>query len=186
MKKWKKNLFTILVVVLLFTIGILFIVLDPKVIMSILRFIIVIILLASSIRFLIIVKDYRGKDKTMLIMQSVILLVFAIAILFVPITFLMQIIGVIILLQAILRLIIAPIKMIQFKQDIPMYIIGILLLVAVESILKVVMIILGVGLILLGIYLLILVHTFRKKDQNVMVYVFEKYIQSEAKKNSWE
>ena len=134
----KKNVLTLIIMLLLVSLGILLMILDPNVLIRIFMYVIAVILIGIAIGFIINSQNYLGKDKTKIIIQSIVLIVLSVLIMIYPKHITRVIIGAIFLMIPIMELIYSQDKWQQFKKDIWKYIIAIILILSFNTILKIV------------------------------------------------
>src|SRR5690606_28994239 len=107
-----------------------------------------------AINFFIQSQHYLGDDKTKLIVQSIILIIFAVLLFVFPEYLLRLIIGSILILVPLIELILATDKLAQLKKDIWKYIVGIIFVLSFGIILKIVFVSLGTAILALAGYII--------------------------------
>lgn len=185
---FRKNLLAIFVITILFLLGFLLILINASTVIKIFMFVIAILLTSIAINFIVKSREYIGKDKTILIIQSIILIAASIIIILIPNQITRIIIGTLFIVYPFIKLFSVRNKFAQFKADLPLYIIGFVLILSLEAILKIVMIILGSFLILLGMYILVILikNMNNKNNPNVMANLVLKYFLKKGKIDKWE
>lgn len=184
----RKNILALILIALSFLFGVCAILVDPNSLIRIVMYILALFLIIVAVNFLIKSKEYLGKDKANLIIQSICLIIASIAIIFIPGDVIRIIIGVIFILYPLIYMFTVNNKFKQFKKDLPKYIIGLLLILSLDKLLKLFMIIIGSLLILFGFYLIIMLIINRNnKDQpNIIVKLAFKLFFKKERINTWE
>lgn len=154
----KQNIFTLILIAILMLLGITFIIVSPSVLINIFIFIVATIIIIMGINFLIVAKDYPSQDKNSLFIQSIILITIGIALFVIPKGInewlFRVIIGIIFIIYPLVNLFTVKYKKEQLKKDLPLYIIGLILVFSFSAILKIVMIVIGSLLLTLGFVLI--------------------------------
>lgn len=188
----KQNIFALILIFLLLLLGIVFITVSPTVLIGIFIFIIASLLLIMGINFLMISNQYTGKDKNNLIIQSIVLISIGIALIIIPKGInewiFRVVIGIIFILYPILNLFTVKYKKEQFKKDIPLYIVGLVLIFSFGAIIKIIMILVGSILVTLGLILIyLLIKNKNNKDNpNIIFNLGIKYFIRKGSKGKWE
>lgn len=170
----KKNILTIIIIFLLFLFGSLLLFIDASKVITIIMYIIAGFMILLAISFLVSAKSYLGKDKGMLIAQSIVLLTLSVLIFIFPDSLMRTVIGVLFILVPLFKLITVQNKFEQFLKDIYKYIIGFILIFSFDSVLDIAIKTLGILLFILGIILLYLLIINRKRNVNVLYKLIAK------------
>jgi hypothetical protein len=161
-------------------------ILNPNILIRLFMYAIAVILIGIAIGFIINSQNYLGKDKTNIIIQSIVLIILSVLIILFPGHITRVIIGVIFLMIPIMELIYAQDKWVQVKKDIWKYVFGIILILSFNAILKIVLVILGSLLILIAGYLgySLWKHRNDKSIPNVLILIIIE--QFTRKEDKWE
>lgn len=184
----RRNIFTIILMFIAFILGICSILIDPNIIIKIIMYILAIILVIVAISFLIKSRIYLGKDKKMLIVQSICLIIISFALFLVPSQIMRIIIGVLFIIYPLIFMFTVNNKFARFKKDLPKYFIGILLILSLDSILKILMIIIGAAFILIGLYfgLLLILNCRNPEKPNILLKVGMRLFFRKENMDKWE
>lgn len=184
----RKNILTLVLMFVALGLGVAAIFVNPNIIIKIIMYILAIILLLTSINFLRKSRVYLGKDKKILIIQSVGLIIVSLALFIVPSQIMRIIIGVLFIVYPLVFMFSVNNKFAQFKKDIPKYLIGILLILSLDTILKIVMMVLGSVLIIFGLYLamLLVINSRNPEKPNVLLKIAMKLFLRKENMDKWE
>lgn len=182
----KKNILTLIAIAILITIGVLFIFINPVFLINVLMYSVAILLTIIAIRFIITSHHYLGKDKIILIFQSIVLILFSVLLFIVPDYISRLIIGIILLFIPIVELVFTNNKIEQLKKDIWKYVIGIIFILSFNLVLKIVFVSLGIAIIAFAGYLIYLLILHKKDNQNIFVILFLKKIIRKDENDIWQ
>lgn len=173
---YKKNLLAIIIIFLLFLFSGLLIFIASEVVINIAMYIIAILMIIMAIGFLLSVKNYQGRDKSILIVQSILLIIFSVLLFVFPSALMRAILGGLLIILPLIKLFTVENKFDQFLKDLYKYILGVILLFSFDSILDIVVKAVGVLLLALGILLLIILFKNRHKDVNILYQIMIKFL----------
>lgn len=182
----KKNILSIILMVILIAVGAIFILLNPVLLINVFMYAIAGLLIIMAIGFMVSSQQYLGDDKTKLILQSLLLIALSLVLLFFPIYISRLIIGIIFLLIPVVELVYANNKLEQVKKDIWKYIVGFILIFSFEVVLKIVFVILGIFFIYVAGYLLYLLIIHKKDNQNIFVIIILKKFIRKEDNDTWQ
>lgn len=185
----KKNLIALISIGILIAFGTIFILVNPSVLIKVALITIAILMLIIGIGFMVSTQQYVGVDKNKLIVQSVILITLAILLIIFRNNYILRvIIGTIFILMGIIDFVYSQDKINHLKKDFWKYIIGFILILSFDIILKIVFVFIGVLLFTLAGYLcyLLIKHRNDKEIKNIFMIIFLNRITRKDDDDIWE
>lgn len=188
----KQNIFTILLILVLISLGVLLFFVNPSDVLQVLMYVLAIFIFMAAVNFIVISRNYVGKDKNQLLAQSIFLLIVSVALILMPKDtqdwIFRIIIGLIFIIYPLFNLFASDYKKEQFLHDLPKYITGLVLVLSFGAVLKILFILLGVLLIGVGIWLIYELIRNRKNrySPNVLVNIGIRYFFRKDSTDKWE